>query len=321
MEEKSKEELLRENEELRERLREAEEILDAIRKGEVDALAVSGAEGERVYTLEGADQVYRILMDTMNEGALTLSRDGTIFYGNLRFEQMSGVASTKLVGTSIFEFIPLEEREVFETLIERVGKDGSAKGEIKIRSANGATFPAGLSMNAVKLAGTEGFCILVSDMTVLKAHATRMEALNRELSEFVFVASHDLQEPLRKIQTFCSRIMTHTNPGFPDEATKDNLDRMQKSARRMQGLLHALTSYSLVSGRCKPLETVDLNEIARKVRLRLSDLIDEKAARVDLFDLPAIEADAGQMVILFENLVENALEISRQGTPCRQDLQ
>ena len=72
MEEKSKEELLRENEELRERLREAEEILDAIRKGEVDALAVSGAEGERVYTLEGADQVYRILMDTMNEGALTL---------------------------------------------------------------------------------------------------------------------------------------------------------------------------------------------------------------------------------------------------------
>ena len=77
---KTKQQLLLEVEDLRKRLEEAEETLRAIRSGEVDALVVSGPQGDRLYTLEGADQSYRILFETMEEGAATLGANGTVLY-------------------------------------------------------------------------------------------------------------------------------------------------------------------------------------------------------------------------------------------------
>ncbi len=315
MEEKNREELLRENEELRERLREAEEVLRAIREGEVDALAVECAEGEKIYTLEGADRVYRILMDSMNEGALTLARDGTILYGNLCFERMTGAVPTKLIGASVTEFIPPEERKAFEALIESARKGGSARGEVRVVGSEHAPFPAHISINAVEFDGSGGFCVIVSDLTEHKTYTARLEALNRDLSELLFVASHDLQEPLRKIRTFCSRIAACRSSGSLDEKTRYNIDRMQKSAERMQGLLHALTSYTLIRGTPEPLGVVDLEEPADGARLELSDLIADAKAQVHIFDLPAIEADAGQMRRLFHHLIENALKFRGDGPP------
>src|SRR5436309_11652558 len=86
-------------EDLRSRLEQAEETLRAIRNGEVDALVVSGEEGERIYTLQSAETPYRVLVERMQEGALTLSREGIILYCNLRFSQMLGIPHGKLVAT------------------------------------------------------------------------------------------------------------------------------------------------------------------------------------------------------------------------------
>lgn len=357
MEEKRKIDLELENEELRERLREAEEVVGAIRRGEVDALAVSDSEGERIYTLKSADRVYRILMDSMNEGALTLSRDGTILYGNLRLEQMLGVPLSRVVGASILQFIPLDEQKDFEALIDRA-RQGSTRGEMQLLGGSDASLAVSLSISLLELDGSSGFCIVVSDLTEqkrvekeltrsrkeledlvedrtkelirardameervnertaeLKAYAARLESINRELRDFVFVATHDLQEPLRKIQTFCSRIEAHRYFALLDEPVRADFDRIKKSAKKMQGLIHALSSYSVVISTPKALESVDLNQIIGTVISELGGLMKETGAKVRSFDLPSIEANSDQMHRLFKNLIENALKFRGKEPP------
>src|SRR5271156_7104249 len=103
--------------ELRQRLQEAEETLDAIRNGEVDALVVSGPDGEKVFPLEGAEHPYRVLIESMNEGAISLSKDGTVLYCNSAFARMVGVALDQIMGHDFSEFVPEGKRDSLKRLI------------------------------------------------------------------------------------------------------------------------------------------------------------------------------------------------------------
>lgn len=317
----TREKLLLENEELRERLREAEEVLRAIRCGEVDALAISDAQGARIYTLEGADRAYRILVDTMNEGALTLSSDGTILYGNVRFETMLGAPLAKRVQTSIFDHVAPEDGKVLEALLHKA-QAGSARGEIRLLAGEGKALPVRLSISALELGKAVGYCIVVSDLSEekqvqeeLRAYSARLEAMNRELKEFLFVASHDLQEPLRKIQTFYSRIKAAGSYDLLDDESRADLERMQKSAKRMQDLIRALLSYTRVFRNPGSFEVVDLNDLVREVLRELGSLIREAGAHVRAWNLPSLEVEPDQMSRLFRNLLENALKFHRDEPP------
>ena len=101
----AKSESISELEQLRERLEEAEETLAAIRSGEVDALVVSGPQGEQIYTLRGADHSYRVLLEDMNEGAATLLPDGTVLYCNKSLADMLAVPLEKVIGFSVNDFV------------------------------------------------------------------------------------------------------------------------------------------------------------------------------------------------------------------------
>ena len=98
--------LARENEELRQQLQEAQELIEAVRTGAVDALAIQGADGPRIFTLEGADQNYRTLIEQMNEGALLLSREATILYGNACLAGWLGLGLETVMGQSFAAFVP-----------------------------------------------------------------------------------------------------------------------------------------------------------------------------------------------------------------------
>ena len=104
-------------EDLRSRLEEAEETLRAIRRGEVDALVVHEPGGDRVYTFQGADQVYRLLIEQMNEGAATLSLEGRILYGNRRLGEMVKAPLGRVIGSSLASFVDEEDRETFGRLL------------------------------------------------------------------------------------------------------------------------------------------------------------------------------------------------------------
>src|SRR5512147_660688 len=102
---KTKQQLLLDIEDLRTRLEEAEETLRAIRSGEVDALVVSGAQGDQVFTLKDATLPYQILIEEMNEGALTLNLQGLILYCNTRFAEMLGAPMQTILGQSFIHFV------------------------------------------------------------------------------------------------------------------------------------------------------------------------------------------------------------------------
>ena len=125
---KRKDKHLLQIEDLRMRLEEAEETLRAIRKGEVDALVVSGPQGDQVYTLKGAEQPYRVFVETMNEGAVTLGPDGTILYCNNRFAELLKEPIEKMIGSEIYRFIAPTDTVSFESAFQR-GRQGSSKGK------------------------------------------------------------------------------------------------------------------------------------------------------------------------------------------------
>jgi two-component system, LuxR family, sensor kinase FixL len=139
-----------------------------------------------------------------------------------------------------------------------------------------------------------------------------LERTNAELQEFSYVASHDLQEPLRKIQAFGDRLRSKHAATLPAEAD-DFLQRMQNAAARMQILINDLLSFSRVTTRAQPFVPVDLAAIAREVVSDLEGRIEQTHGRIELGDLPTIEADPTQMRQLLQNLLGNALKFHRPG--------
>jgi light-regulated signal transduction histidine kinase (bacteriophytochrome) len=139
---------------------------------------------------------------------------------------------------------------------------------------------------------------------------------NQELQHFAYVASHDLQEPLRKVVAYGQRAAAR-GPEAMDEATRDYVDRMVAAASRMKTMIDDLLALARVTMDRRPFEWVDLNEIAQGVLDDLEVTIDELSAEVTLDVLPTIEADPAQMRQLFQNLLGNALKYRRPGVPPR----
>ena len=118
-------------EELEARLREAEALLNAIRRGEVDALVGSGPQGDRACTLTGTEDTYRIMVEAMNEGAVTLTADGTISYSNASFARMVGLSPDHVCGTAMDRHVLPEDLGCYEELLQHVGRE-TARGNIRL---------------------------------------------------------------------------------------------------------------------------------------------------------------------------------------------
>jgi PAS domain S-box-containing protein len=146
----------------------------------------------------------------------------------------------------------------------------------------------------------------------LNGSARRLEQSNRELQDFAAVASHDLQEPLRKVQAFGDRLKTGSREAL-DEQGRDYLDRMLNAAKRMQSLIQDLLRFARISSQAHPFLPVDLAQVTREVLSDLEVRIAETNAQVEVGDLPVIDADAMQMRQLLQNLIGNALKFHQKG--------
>jgi PAS domain S-box-containing protein len=156
------EDLLRLNRELQERLDEAEETLRALRSGEVDAIVAAGPEGDRVYTLKGADEAYRVMVQGMAEGALTLTLDGLILFSNEQFANMLQVPLERVIGSRVQDLVAPEDALVLSALLS--GANGR-KAEMRLRTGGVALTPVYLSMDNLILDGAECICLMVTDLT------------------------------------------------------------------------------------------------------------------------------------------------------------
>jgi len=180
---------------LRQRLREAEDTLKAIRDGHVDALVVSLPEGEQLYTLRAADQPYRLMVEQMREGALTLSADGTILYCNERFTQLVATGAERIIARSFADFIAAEDQLKLKTMLAAE----MFRDDFLLQSVAAATStPAQLSSIALSIDGVRTVAVVVSDLTHERIERGLRES-NRLKDEFLATLSHELRTPLNVI--------------------------------------------------------------------------------------------------------------------------
>ncbi len=188
--EKSREELLREIEELKRRLAEPEETVSAIRNGKVDAFVVSSDGADRVFTIARADPPYRRMIEEMNDGAMILALDGTILYANRCLAEHFGVAPAKLRGGAVFSFVTPQSRRGFE----RILANETAESELTLRSEDGAEFPVQIAVNRLNLDDVPVLCVVVADLTERKkieAERARVAACMDHAGEMIVITDAD----------------------------------------------------------------------------------------------------------------------------------
>lgn len=175
---KSFEEITRENDSLRTRLAEVTDVLTAIRHGEVDALVVEGVDGEQVFTLEGADHPYRTFVETMNEGAVTLTLDGTIVYCNRQFANLTGMLLEQTFGRTFLDFLAAPDRQHFMALW-RQRDEASLRAELSLEHTEGTTVPVRLSARRLPKSCGDYWCIVITDLRGQKLQEALRESEER----------------------------------------------------------------------------------------------------------------------------------------------
>jgi len=162
--------------------------------------------------------------------------------------------------------------------------------------------------------GTIATCLDVTEnersAQQMRDYTFKLERSNRELQDFAYVASHDLQEPLRKIEAFGDRLSTRYGKDLPDDG-RMFLDRMQNAAGRMRRLINDLLDYSRVTTKAKPFVRVALDDVLAGVLSDLQIRIEESGAKITADPLPSIDADATQMRQLIQNVLANALKFRK----------
>ncbi|HEV7347058.1 sensor histidine kinase [Telluribacter sp.] len=320
---KTYEQLVKENEELLTQLEEANETIDAIRSGQVDALVVKGENDEpQLYTLKTADQTYRVFIEKMNEGAVTLNEEGIILYSNSMFSSMIGLPLSRVVGMSFESLIPDNCKEIYQQVFSN-GWVKDSKAELSIISGDGQ-IPCQLSVTTLQLDEGKALSVILTDLTFqketqallkqnnerLKEINVELEISNHDLQQFASVASHDLQEPLRKILIFSTMLR---NKEDLSEESLIFLDKIISSSSRMKALIIDILTYSRLSTNTNTFILTNLADIIEEIREDYEIVISETKATIVVEDLPEMEVNRGQIKQVFQNLISNSIKFSKAG--------
>ncbi len=268
----------------------------------------------RSHELQQLQRRYEMILNSAGEGICGLDLEGKATFVN--------PAVAKLTGWPLPELIGKTEQHIFSGngAQSKIAAIVSGPGEQVFHRRDGTPFPVEVVRTPINEDGrVVGSVLIFKDITerkrveeALAQRAAELTRSNSELEQFAFVASHDLQEPLRKIQAFGDRLKTK----FDSNQSPDILDylaRMQSAAARMRTLIDDLLSFSRVIRSSEPFTTVDLAEITKGVLSDLEVRIEKSNAQVEVGELPKIDADPLQMRQLFVNLLSNALKFQPPG--------
>ncbi|KFE65300.1 sensor histidine kinase [Hyalangium minutum] len=239
-----------------------------------------------------------------------------------------GLTYEQVLGRSVYDFLLPADHERCRAVFHRVLETGVPDSyDVQSYADTGPSWYV-VRVGPIRDEGQiVGFTMITTDVTSLKKTQLQLEQSNRELAQsnrelesFASVASHDLQEPLRKIQSFGERLKTVTAGTLAPEA-QDYLERMHNAATRMRRLIEDLLAFARVTSKAQPFTRVDLSTIAREVLGDLEVAIEQAKATVTVGELPVIQGDPTQMRQLLQNLLSNALKFRREDAPPRITLE
>ena len=324
---KQQADLIKELDELRQQLAEANETIEAIRTGQIDALVVQNDEGRQLYTLKSADLTYRVFIEKMNEGAVTLNREGVVIYGNSQFAKLVDIPLSSAIGAPLEDFIDEESQNVYHTCFDQSWL-GDCKTEVLLLSGREPK-PVQLSFNLLHLDGGAAVSVILTDLTAQKNTQRELEQYNaklqnandalelsnHDLQQFASVASHDLQEPLRKIQIYSN--LLRDKGAVPADEDGQYLGKIIDSASRMRKLIIAILDYSKLAADTMDWEYTDLAVLFKELLEDFELVIKEKKAEVKVGTMPSMAVNRGQIRQVFQNILGNALKFSREDIPPR----
>ena len=313
-------------EELQHQLFEAHETIEAIRTGQIDALVVEGVNGNQLYTLKTADQSYRVFIEKMTEGAVTLNREGIILYCNSQFASLVEQPLSNVIGNPFRNFIATDNIDRYQSLFH-VCWTKDCKEEVVLKGQL-HNVPVQLSLTSLELEDGPALSVIVTDLSAQKKTQQQLEESNRQLAQmnqalevsnhdlqqFASVASHDLQEPVRKIQIF-SRLLLDKVQHLLTPDSKKYVDKIIDAAGRMKVLIVDVLNYSKLSAHDNVFDHVDLNKVVAEVLEDFELLIQEKGGTVMVANLPSIDVNRGQIRQVFQNIISNALKFTETGMP------
>ncbi len=266
---------------------------------------------------------FRALIECLPQRVFFKDRNSVFLFVNSIFAGDFGLKPEQLVGKSDLDFFPRELAEKYRADDKRIMDQHRAETIEEMNVVGDmARYVEVVKAPVVDDTGeVMGLLGVFTDITerkmaegTLKDFAARLERSNRELQDFAYVASHDLQEPLRKVSVFGERLKAKCGEVLGDDG-KDYLERMQKATARMQGLINDLLSFSRVTTKSQPFVPVDLSEVLREVLTDLEARLEQSGGRVEAGPLPTLEAEPLHMRQLLQNLIGNALKFRKPDTP------
>lgn len=280
---------------------------------------------------EKALERYTELYELAPVGYFALDKGGLIRSVNLAGAGFLDTECSRLQGRPFELFVSEEHRPAFHAFLDKVF-ESRAKMVCELAFSKQGTRQVFARIEALPSADGLECRATVTDITDRKRaedalrgakeeleqkvqkRTKELAQRNADLQDFAFVASHDLQEPLRKIRSFGGLLTARFSGSLPEEG-RDYLERMQKAAARMQNLIDSLLSYSRVSTKSRPFSPVDLGKAVKEALSDLEIQIRETGGRLEVDHLPTLDADEGQMIELLQNLIGNALKFRREGEP------
>ncbi|HEV7921362.1 MAG TPA: ATP-binding protein [Thermoanaerobaculia bacterium] len=282
------------------------------------AFIIFAAQNIRRHRLRSitAARAAREILETMADALFVLDADGRIRVINDAARKLFGYSEAEILGKPIDV---LEEVDASSVTLR--GLRGAVRDQERVFiSRNDERIDVSISVSAVHEDEVEeGAVVIVRDIRERKRAEQELHTLieklrqsNAELEDFAHVASHDLQEPLRKIQAFGERLRMRYAEALSEEG-RDYVARMQSAAQRMQRLINDLLAFSRITTKAQPFVRVDLEQVAADVVHDLEVRLHDTQGEVRIGELPVIEADPLQMRQLLQNLVGNALKFHREG--------
>jgi PAS domain S-box-containing protein len=319
--------LSRQNSELRERLAEAESVIKAIRHGDIDAVVVSGSDGDRVFTLEGSDHPYRTLVESMNEGAATLTEEGVVLYSNPRLATLLGTSPTNMAGTHLRSCMPAADALQFEQLLRRC-REGFVSADLTLRSAAGESFPVQASLSPLVVRGVRCCCAIITDLSLAKHHAAladaaeyvrqvndRLREADRRKDEFLATLAHELRNPLAPIRA-AAYVLKKLNA--EDPRLVQARDMIERQTAHMTRLIDDLLEMSRITQGKIELQrhTESLASVVAGIAETAQSVMSTREHEfiVKLPDDPLlIVADRIRIAQAIFNVIENAAKYTRPG--------